>query len=158
MTSAHIHRLLCHCWRHVGTAVTAAMAAALLPPLPPSPLSLPLPQLPPSHPPPTPFLLLLLPLFGFLPSCCLCFRHRCLSPPLPPLAVDASATINAATNRCPPLLPPQPLPLFYHCFYLCSPWWRSKYFLRPRNILNICVAVSCPLQSLPLFYRCPLLA
>ena len=73
MTSAHIGRPLCHCWRHVGTAVvTAAMAAALLPSLPPSSLLLPLPWLLPSPSPPAPFLLLLLPLFGVLLSCCLC--------------------------------------------------------------------------------------
>ena len=66
MTSTHIGigRPICHCRRHVGAAVTAAMAAALSPPLPPSPLPLPLPRLPPSPPPPAPFLLLLLPLFG----------------------------------------------------------------------------------------------
>jgi hypothetical protein len=64
MTSAHIGCPLCHYQRHVGAAITAAMAAALSPPLPPSPLPLPLPRLPPSPPPPAPFLLLLLPLFG----------------------------------------------------------------------------------------------
>ena len=37
MTSAHIGRPLCHCRRHVGAAVTAAMAAVLSTPLPPSP-------------------------------------------------------------------------------------------------------------------------
>ena len=42
MTSAHISRPLCHSRRQVGAAVTAAMAAELSSPLPPSPLPLPL--------------------------------------------------------------------------------------------------------------------
>jgi hypothetical protein len=42
-----------------------------------------------------------------LPLRCLCFGHRCLPPPLPPLAVDAIATIAVAANRCPLLLLPQ---------------------------------------------------
>jgi hypothetical protein len=42
----------------------------------------------------------------FLPSHCLSFRHRCLPPPLPLLAVNAIATVAAAANRCPLLLPP----------------------------------------------------
>ena len=56
---------------------------------------------------------------------------HCLPPPLLLLAVDAIATDAAAANHCPLLLLPQPLPLFYHCFYLCSPWWWSKYNLDP---------------------------
>ena len=43
-----------------------------------------------------------------LPLRCLCFGHRCLPPPLPPLAVNTIATVDAAANRCPLLLPPQP--------------------------------------------------
>ena len=81
MTSTHTGHPLCHCRRHVGAAVTAAMAAALLPPLPPSPLPLPLPRLPPSPPPPALFPLLLLPHFVLLqhglPSKNRC--HRVLS-------------------------------------------------------------------------------
>ena len=75
--------------RHRSCTCAIATAAALSPPLPLSPLPLPLPRLLPSLPPPAPFLLL------FLPSCCLCFRHRCLPPPLPLLAVDAIATVAA---------------------------------------------------------------
>ena len=105
MTSAHIGRPLCHCWRHIGTAVTAAMAAALSPPLPPSPLLLPLPRLPPSLQPPAHCYRFLVDCC--LPSCCLCLGHRCLPLPLPPLAVDAIATVAAAANRCPLLLPSQ---------------------------------------------------
>ena len=112
---------LCHCRRHVGAAVTIAIAAVLSPPLPLLPLPLPLPRLPPSPTPPATLLLLLLPLFSFLPSCCLCFCHRCLPPPLPPLAVDDIATVAAAANRSPLLFPLQTLHLFYHFFYLCSP-------------------------------------
>jgi hypothetical protein len=63
MTSAHIGRPLCHCQRHVGAAITAAMAAALSTPLPSTPLLLPLLWLPPFQPSPAPFLLLLLQLF-----------------------------------------------------------------------------------------------
>ena len=147
MTSAHIGRPLCHCWRHVGAAFTAAMAAMLSPPLPPSPLPLPLPQMSPSLPPPAPFLLLLLPLFGFLPSHCLCFRNRCLAPPLPLLAVNAIVTVSTAANRCPLLLPLQPLPLFLPLFLpQFLPLFSLvmfKILLRPSNILNIFVAVPC---------------
>ena len=53
--------------------------------------------------------------YPFLVECCLpshclsCFRHCCLPPPLRLLADDAIATIAAAANRCPLLLPPLPL-------------------------------------------------
>ena len=43
-----------------------------------------------------------------LPSRCLRYGHRCLPPPLPPLAVDTIATVAAAANRHPLLLLPQP--------------------------------------------------
>ena len=43
-----------------------------------------------------------------LPLRCLCFGHCCLPSRLPLLAADDIATVIAATNHCPLLLPPQP--------------------------------------------------
>ena len=43
-----------------------------------------------------------------LPLHCLSLGHHCLSLRLPLLAADAIATVVAAANRCPRLLPPQP--------------------------------------------------
>ncbi len=108
-SSTHISHPLCHCQHYVGAAVTAAMAAMLSPPLPQSPLPLPLLRLPPSPPSPAPFLLPLLPLLGWLLFALALPRLR---PPLPVLvpllAADAIATVVAAANRCPLLLPQQP--------------------------------------------------
>ena len=99
--------------------------------------------------------------YRFLVDCCLplhflCFRHRCLPPSLLLLAADAIATVAAAANRCPLLLPPQPLPLFLPLFSLVM----FKIFLRPSNILNIFVLVPCSFRHnhCLCFYRCPLLA
>ena len=61
---------------------------------------------------------------------CHCRHSRKLLPPA------SSATTPASV-----------LPLFLPLFSLVM----FKILLRPRNILNICVAVPCPLQSLPLF-------
>jgi hypothetical protein len=112
MTPAHIGKPLCHCRRHVGATVTAAMAVALLPPLPPSPLLLPLPRLP-------------LPLsprrhqhcsrcycHQFLVDCCLplrclCFGHRCLPSRLLLLTANTIATVVTAADHCPLILLPQ---------------------------------------------------
>jgi hypothetical protein len=53
--------------------------------------------------------------------------------PLPLLTADTIATVIAAKNHCPLLLPPQPLPLFLLLFSLVM----FKILLRPSNILNI---------------------
>ena len=113
MNSAHIGRPLCHCQRHVGAAVTAAMAATLSPPLPlpPSPLPLPLPQLPLSprrHQHRFCCYCYRLLVDYCLPLRCLCFGNRCLPLCLPLLTADAITTVIAAANRCPLLLLPQP--------------------------------------------------
>jgi hypothetical protein len=109
-----IGRPLCHCRRHVGAAVTAAMAATLSPPLPPSPLPLPLPRLPLSprcHPHRFRCYCYRLLVDCCLPLCCLCFGHRCLPSRLSLLDVNAiaTATVVVAADRCPLLLPSQPL-------------------------------------------------
>jgi len=125
----HPHRtppltLLAPCWRcllcchgcHVVAAIATVTIAAATATLPPAP-----------------FLLLLLPLFGFLPSRCLCFHHRCrcLPPPLLLLAVDTIVTVSAATNCCPLLLPPQRLPLFLPLLIPLFSLVMFKILLRP---------------------------
>ena len=71
-----------------------------------------------------------------LPSHCLCFCHRCLPPLLPLLAADAIATVAMAANRCPLLLPPQPLPQFQPLFSLVM----FTIIHRTSTILNIFIA------------------
>jgi hypothetical protein len=51
-----------------------------------------------------------------LPLRCLRYGHCCLPPPLPPLAVDAIATVAAAAAPFPLLLPPQPRDVQYITF------------------------------------------
>jgi hypothetical protein len=80
-----------------------------------------------------------------------------LSPPLHSPAVAAvGCRRHCHCRRVRKPLPPAPsaataasvLPLFLPWFSLVM----FKILLRPHNILNIiCVAVSCPLQPLPLF-------
>ncbi len=153
---------LCHCWRHVGAAITAAITAVLLlplppSPLPPSPLPLPLPRLPlsPCHHQHH----FCCYCYRFLVDCCLplrclCFGHRCLPWHLPLLAANAIATVVAAENRCLLLLPPQLcdvqnitfkvifwtslLPLLVDCclpFFLVSPCGRARLVLNFSSFL-----------------------
>ena len=81
-----------------------------------------------------PLLLPLLPAPAIVTVGCRHHCHCCHSRKLLPPA--SSATTPASV-----------LPLFLPLFSLVM----FKILLRPRNILNICVAVPCPLQSLPLF-------
>jgi len=93
MTSAHIDCPLCHCWRHIGAVVTAAMGAVLSPPLLPSPLPLPLSRLPLSPLPATFWLIFVCPCAASASATIACPRAcRCWLPtPLPLLSRPLTA-------------------------------------------------------------------